>query len=53
MAEKQEGLICNFERLIDGIIYGWSEDEIRDGYGKASGAIDQPIAPMGAVSEPA
>ena len=53
LAEKQEGLISNFERLIDGFIYGWSEAEIRDGYGKASGAIDQPIAPMGAVSEPA
>jgi hypothetical protein len=53
LEEKQEGLISNFEQLIDGFICGWSEAEISDGYGKAIGAIDQPIAPMGAESEPA
>ena len=47
LAKHQEGMISNFERLIDGFIYRWPDAAIIDGYSKVSGPIDQPIKEMG------
>jgi hypothetical protein len=40
-------MVSAFERLIDGFIYRWPDAVIMDAYGKVSGAIDQPIVPLG------
>jgi len=47
LARAQEGMVSAFERLIDGFIYRWPDAVIMDAYGKVSGAIDQPIVPLG------
>lgn len=47
LAQHAEGMISNFERLVDGYLEGWSTEQLLDGLCKVNGSIDQPIKPMG------
>ena len=47
LSEQVEGLISNYQRLIDGYLTGRDDDSLLKAAQKASGPIDLPIADLG------
>jgi len=47
LASSNEGLLSNYQRLIDGYIQGVSEKDLLQGITKVSGPIDAPIKDLG------
>jgi len=47
LASKREGLISNYQRLIDGYIAGASWADLTRAVTQVSGAIDAPVRPLG------
>jgi len=44
IAVRSEGMISNYQRLIDGFVFGAPREALRQAQAEVSGAIDQPIA---------
>jgi hypothetical protein len=47
LSNQMEGLISNYQRLIDGYLAGRSYDELVPASRKVSGSIDVPLADLG------
>jgi hypothetical protein len=47
LSNQMEGLISNYQRLIDGYLGGLGYDKLTPAAHKVSGCIDVPIADLG------
>jgi hypothetical protein len=47
LSNQMEGLISNYQRLIDGYLAGQGYDKLLPAAHKVSGSIDVPVADLG------